>query len=208
MRMRISTLNIISGAFIIIGILLSQYLVLQFLIAIYVIILASNKGRKFRLLPNIILLISISIAHIFTPSGLVLFSIASYPITLGSITIGAKKALLLISFIYASHYMMSTRQQIPGKLGHIISLQFYYFDQLTTRWNKLEKKRPLIQAIDQLLQGIEKEIDENPLKSVEAKFATKKDLFIHLLHISIIILLLLLFSDKVKNILPFMALLP
>lgn len=208
MRIRYSTLNLISGAFIILGILLSTSLILQLIIAIYVIILASNKGRKFRLLPNIILLISISLAHTFTPSGLVLFSIGSYPITLGSLTLGAKKALLLISFIYASHYMMSTRQQIPGKLGYIISLQFYYFDQLTTRWNKIEKKKPLIQAIDQLLLGLEDEIDNQPLNNGEIKFATKKDIFTHILHISIIILLLLLFSEKVKILFPFIALLP
>jgi hypothetical protein len=90
-------------------------------------------------MPNLILLISISLAHTLTPHGLVIFSIGSYSITLESLTMGAKKAFLLISFIYASHYMMSTRPQIPGKLGAIISLQFYYFDRLTTKWHQIEK---------------------------------------------------------------------
>jgi heptaprenyl diphosphate synthase len=206
--MKYSTLRLISGAFIIVGILLSQSLTLRFCMTVFIIILALNSGRKFRLLPNLILLVSISLAHTLTPNGLVLFSIGSYPITLGSLTIGASKALLLISFIYASHYMMSTRPQIPGKLGAMISLQFYYFDQLTTKWHQIEKKTPLIGAIDQLLLGIEKDMEAQPVKQSDTRYVVKKDVFIHILHISIIILLLLAFSDTAKNIFPFISQLP
>jgi hypothetical protein len=155
-----------------------------------------------------ILLVTISFAHTLSPHGLVIFSIGSYSITLGALSIGANKALLLISFIYASHYMMSTRPQIPGKLGAIISLQFYYFDRLTTNWHQIEKKRPLIGAIDELLLGIEKDMDGKTIKVTETRYVVKKDILIHILHISIIILLLLIFSDKAKSIFPFIALLP
>jgi heptaprenyl diphosphate synthase len=206
--MKYSTLRLISGAFIIAGILLSQSLILRLCITIFIIILALNSGRKFRLLPNLILLITISFAHTLSPNGLVIFSIGSYPITLGALSVGANKALLLISFIYASHYMMSTRPQIPGKLGAIISLQFYYFDQLTTTWHQIERKRPLIGAIDELLLGIEEERVEKDINKTEIRYVKKKDLFIHILHISIIILLLLLFSEKAKALFPFIALLP
>ena len=206
--MKYSTLRLISGAFIIVGILLAQSLTLRFCMTVFIIILALNSGRKFRLLPNLILLVSISLAHTLTPNGLVLFSIGSYPITLGSLTTGANKALLLISFIYASHYMMSTRPQIPGKLGAMISLQFYYFDRLTTKWHQIEKKTPLIGAIDQLLLGIEDDMEGQPVKQTEIRYVVKKDIFIHILHISIIILLLLAFSDTAKNIFPFISQLP
>ncbi|NCD06067.1 MAG: hypothetical protein EOL97_08100 [Spirochaetia bacterium] len=206
--MKYSTLRLISGALIIIGIILSQSLVLRFLMTIFIIFLAISSGRKFRLLPNIILLLSVSFANTLTPNGLVLFSIGSYPITLNSLIIGANKALLLISFIYASHYMMSSRPQIPGKLGALISLQFYYFDRLTTKWHQIEKKTPLIGAIDQLLTGIEKETENTQIKQAETRTVVKKDVFIHLFHISIIILLLLIFSEKAKSIFPFIALLP
>lgn len=206
--MKYSTLRLISGAFIITGIILSQSLVLRFIMTIFIIILAISSGRRFRLLPNIILLISVSFANTLTPNGLVLFSIGSYPITLNSLIIGANKALLLISFIYASHYMMSSRPQIPGKLGALISLQFYYFDRLTTKWHQIEKKTPLIGAIDQLLIGIEEDSEDNHIKQTEIRYVVKKDIFIHLLHISIIIFLLLIFSEKAKSIFPFIALLP
>ncbi len=206
--MKYSTLRLISGAFIILGIILSESLILSLLITIYIIILALNSGRKFRLLPNIILFISISLANTITPYGLVLFSIGSYPITLGALINGANKALLLISFIYASHYMMSSRPQIPGKLGHLISMQFYYFDRLTTKWRQIEKKTPLIGAIDQLLLGIETDIDEDSIKQRDIRYVEKKDFFIHLLHISIVLLLLFIFSDMGKSLFPIIAQLP
>jgi hypothetical protein len=206
--MKYSTLRLISGALIIIGIILSQSLVLRFLMTIFIIFLAISSGRKFRLLPNIILLLSVSFANTLSPNGLVLFSIGSYPITLNALTIGANKALLLISFIYASHYMMSSRPQIPGKLGALISLQFYYFDRLTTKWHQIEKKTPLIGAIDQLLTGIEEDTENTQIKKAETRTVVKKDVLIHLFHISIIILLLLIFSDKAKSIFPFIAQLP
>ena len=206
--MKYSTLRLISGFFIILGILLSQSLILRLCITLYIIILALTSGRKFKLLPNVILLLSISFAHTLSPQGLVLFSIGSYPITLGSLTMGAKKALLLISFIYASHYMMSSRPQIPGKLGKLISLQFYYFDCLTTRWNQIEKKRPLISAIDQLLISIETDEKGKNIKQTEIRYVDKKDIFVHILHISIMALLLFIFSNTGKEIFPFIALLP
>lgn len=206
--MKYSTLRLISGAFIIIGIILSESLVLRFLMTIFIIILAISSGRKFRLLPNMILLISVSFANTLTPNGLVLFSIGSYPITLNALTIGANKALLLISFIYASHYMMSSRPQIPGKLGSLISLQFYYFDCLITKWHQIEKTPPLIKSIDKLLIAVEDDMEENPIKKEEIRYVVKKDIFTHLFHIFIIFLLLFLFSDIGKNLFPFIALLP
>ncbi len=206
--MKYSTLRLLSGAIIIASILISQSLFLRLCITIFIIILASKSGRKFRLLPNVILLVTISLAHTLTPHGRVFFSIGSYPITIGALSIGANKALLLISFIYASHYMMSTRAQIPGKLGALISLQFYYFDQLASKWNKIEKKRPLIYAIDQLLLGIEEEVDKDSLKKEKKRYVVKKDVWIHTFHILVIILLFIIFSDWFKSLFPFISLLP
>lgn len=206
--MKYSTLRLISGAFLIAGLIISQSLTLRVSITIFFIILASSSGRRFRLLPNLILLISISLAHTLSPNGLVLFSIGNFPITLGALTIGANKALLLISFIYASHYMMSSRPQIPGKLGALISLQFYYFDRLTTNWSLIEKKKPFIGAIDQLLLNIDTHAQDVKAKVNKEKLVEKKDIIVHLAHIFIMLILLLLFSDTVKGIIPFMALLP
>ncbi len=104
--------------------------------------------------------------------------------------------------------MMSSRPQIPGKLGNLLSLQFYYFDRLTTRWRLIEKKRPFIGALDQLLLGIDQKSDNEGFRQKEERGVQKKDIIIHIMHILIMFLLLFMFSDVVKGIYPFMALLP
>ncbi len=90
--MKYSTLRLLSGAFLITGLIISESLTLRVCITIFLIILASWSGRKFRLLPNIILLVSISLAHTLSPNGLVLFSIGDFPITLGAFLSGHKRA--------------------------------------------------------------------------------------------------------------------
>ncbi|NCB01936.1 MAG: hypothetical protein EOM67_07185 [Spirochaetia bacterium] len=206
--MKYPTLNLISGAFLIGAILIADSLTLMFCITIYLIILAVSSGRKFRILPNLILLITISFAHTLQPNGLVLFMIGNFPITLGALMIGAKKALLLISFIYASHYMMSSRPHIPGKLGNLLTLQFYYFEKLTTMYRSIEKKRPLMGAIDQLLISVEHISLSNEGEEKEERGITRKDIMHRIFHVLFIYLLLFMFATPMKEIVPFIALLP
>ncbi len=206
--MKYSTLRLISGALLIIAVLIADSLTQKFLITAILIVLAILSGKKFKILPNLILLVSLSLAHTLQPNGLVLITIGQFPITLGAMIIGAKKALLLISFIYASHYMMSSRPQIPGKLGNLLSLQFYYFEKLTSAWDVIEHKRPIIKAIDQLLFSIERNSTITPIEKREERMVEKKDVIIQSMHILVIYSLIILLSEPMKEILPFIALLP
>jgi hypothetical protein len=203
-----STLQITSGALLIFPIILSDSLTGSFLQTLFLIMLALLSGRKFRLLPNLILLISVSLAHTLQPNGLQLFTIGNFPITLGSLIIGAKKALLLISFMYLSHYMMKYRPRIPGTVGKLLSLQFYYYDRLTSRWHSLESKKPLITAIDTLLLEVSKDKGEISLDIQESERADRHQIIIHLSQVGGVYVIFLLFSDWMKQIIPFMELLP
>lgn len=146
-----SILRVLTGAAIIPAIILMDHLAGTFVVTVILILLAIKEGRRFRPLPNIILLTTVSLAHTLQPYGRYLFSILGHPVTLGSLAIGAHKALLLISFIYLSHYIMASRPVIPGKLGSLLSLQFYYLDRLTSEWKSIPRKRPYLAAIDALL---------------------------------------------------------
>ncbi len=158
--MKASTLRLLTGVALIPAILFVTHLPGALVITIALIALAIREGRKFRALPNIILLLSVSLAHSLQPHGLLLFTIFSHPVTLGSLAIGAQKALMLISFIYLSHFMMAKKPTIPGKLGSLLSLQFYYFDRLVSDWKNIPHKRPFIGVIDALLIPLsEEEID-------------------------------------------------
>lgn len=203
-----STLQITSGALMIIPILFSKSLTGTFIQAVCLIVLAVLSGRKFRPLPNIILLLSVSLAHTLQPSGLQLFTIGSFPVTLGSLSIGAKKALLLISFMYVSHYMMKYRPRIPGKLGRLISMQFFYYDRLTTNWHSIEQKRPLIPAIDTLMIEASQNNHEIHLKEKMDERANLNDIVIHIVHVALMYIIFAIFSHWFAHIVPVMELLP
>jgi len=141
------------------AILLQDSLVGIALQTMIVIILAITHGRHFRLLPNLILLISVSSAHLLQPNGLHLASIGGFPITAGALLLGSRKALVLIALLYLSHYMVTGKPRFPGKLGRLVSMQFYYVDRITTGWRSITPKRPFIAAIDRLLLVIGESAD-------------------------------------------------
>ncbi|MCK9286660.1 MAG: hypothetical protein PHU24_01660 [Sphaerochaetaceae bacterium] len=130
-------------------------LVLQTVLAVCIALLS---GRKFKLLPNLMILFAVVVANIFQPNGKLLFSILGYPITSGAILIGLHKSFLLIGLLYLSQYMVSGNPAFPGKLGNLIAQQFYYFDLIRNRWSSLDKRHP-IEALDSLL--ISFDIEEN-----------------------------------------------
>lgn len=149
--MKTANIRLAMGLLALPAILLQKSFIGIILQALYVIVLAVSHGRRFRILPNLILLFSVSSAHLLQPHGLQLFSIGNFAITAGALVLGARKAFTLIALLYLSHYMVTARPNFPGKLGKLISLQFYYFERITTIWRTITPKRPFIKAIDNML---------------------------------------------------------
>jgi len=56
--------------------------------------------------------------------------------------------------------------------------------------------------------GIDQKSDSEEVGQKEERIVEKKDIIIHISHILIMFLLLFMFSDVIKGIYPFMALLP
>lgn len=168
---------------------------------LYVILLAITHGRRFRLLPNIILLFSVSSAHLLQPNGLHLFDVGGFPITLGALLLGARKALVLMALLYLSHYMVTGRPEFPGKLGRLISLQFYFFDKITSSWRSVTPKRPFIGAIDRMMGLLEQEEDPLPTAKTQEQ-ATTSSVLINLGHA---VILWVIFFLGAGNLLPTLA---
>ena len=137
------------------ALLLQNNLIGAIMQVIYIIMLALTHGRRFRIIPNLVILFSVSLAHLLQPNGLRLFTIANFPITAGALALGARKALVLIGLLYLSQFMITGRPTFPGRLGKILSLQFYFFERITTGWKEIPK-RPFIGALDNLLFSLEK----------------------------------------------------
>ncbi len=178
--MRSNNVRLLAGLIALPAILLQNNLTGILLQTLYVIVLSITHGRKFRILPNLLLLVSVSSAHLLQPNGLHLFSIGSFPITLGALFLGARKALALIALLYLSHYMVTGKPQFPGKLGRLISLQFFYFDTITTSWRGITPKRPFISAVDRLLLAVTETHPQQ--ETVQASSASVRSLMINAVH--------------------------
>jgi hypothetical protein len=125
-------------------------------LAVLALVAAAIVGRRIRILPNLLVLVSVTLANLLQANGLVLFEVWGFAVTAGALSIGLKKALTLIGLIYLSQYMVSRRPRLPGLFGYVVSLQLYYFEQITQKWRSQEKGG-LIQRLDQLLYRLEHE---------------------------------------------------
>ncbi len=134
--------------------LLQQRLPGTLIITVCAVILAVTHGRRFRLLPNLLVIISVTAANLLQKNGIILTEILGFPITLGALELGLKKALTLIGLIYISQFMVSNRPRIPGRLGALISLQLFYFERITESWDR-KAQGNLLGRIDTLLFTVE-----------------------------------------------------
>jgi uncharacterized membrane protein len=140
---------------------------------------AAIVGRRIRILPNLLVLVSVTLANLLQANGLVLFEVWGFAVTAGALSIGLKKALTLIGLIYLSQYMVSRRPRLPGLFGYVVSLQLYYFEQITQKWRSQEKGG-LIHRLDQMLYRLEHEeaVELQPERSLQAGAPAARVLFV------------------------------
>ena len=130
-------------------------LTIRFIFVVTAVILNILTGRKFRLLPNILLLLLIMAANIYPPDGKVYFKICNFYITQGAIFSGLKKSLLLIGSVYISRFAVRKELIFPGKTGVLFYKIFFYFEKLTEL--HLKFKKDIIEQIDQKIIEISNE---------------------------------------------------
>lgn len=182
--MRANNVRLLAGLVALPAILLQNNMIGILVQTLYVIVLSVTHGRRFRILPNLLLLVSVASAHLLQPNGLHLFSVGTFPITLGALLLGARKALALIALLYLSHYMVTGKPQFPGRLGRLISLQFLYFDTITTSWRNITPKRPFISAVDRLLMVV---TEAQPQEAtVHASSAPARSMVINAVHVLVL----------------------
>ena len=113
---------------------------------------ARFAGKRVRLLPPAVMLLSVVVANIFFPNGRVLFSVWRIDVTLGALRLGLMKGSLLIGLIYVSRVSVGLELKIPGRLGALFLKTFAYFEELTEKWP--ETRGDLLGRIDDLLMRI------------------------------------------------------
>ncbi len=158
---------------------------------LFLIILQLVIGRKIRFLPNIIMLISITVLNLFQAHGRVLADVIGMQITQGALEIGLRRALMLIGLIYLSRFMVFRKPRFPGRIGRLLSLQFAFYEGFLSRRPSL-KPQQIIEHLDKLLMEQEALAEEFETDSRAAREEQQRAL----LYVLPVILFWALFSVK------------
>ena len=122
------------------------------LTALYIVLFLLS-GRRIRVLPNVFIGAGIVLANLITPFGKVLFRVGNFPVTGGALRLGALKAVTIIGLIYLSRLTIRAAVRFPGRLGEILSLTLFYFERITERKTRLDR-RDLWAGLDALLHEV------------------------------------------------------
>lgn|GEM_PF-226163 len=158
-----------------------SFLAVDTLLAIF---LATSVGRKFKPLPNLLLLLSMALVHLMQPSGKVLWDVGAFTLTAGSLLEGTRKALILISMVYVSQYMTAGKPDMPGKLGKLLAVQLAYFGEFSQRWrngNGTRERGDMVNRLDSLMERVGTEDVQAVSNKELSTSANRKTHFIRLI---------------------------
>lgn len=128
--------------------------IIKLTLALLYIVISIINGQKVKILPNVLLFISIVIISFLTPYGKILLQWGPIVITKEAILSGTGKASLLIGMIYISRTLTLENIRLKGSLGGVIEDTFLYFNQLT-KGNRITIKN-FMKEIDGRLLGLQK----------------------------------------------------
>lgn len=138
---------------------------------------------RIKLLPNIILLMSITVINLFVPQGQVLYTWKSIIITKEALYSGIEKSALLIGLMYLSKNITFSHIKIPGRAGVVIRDTFHYFNQLSS--GERIGKTNIINQIDNKLMGL------TPISNLEQQHNNKASNYLYIIMIITVIAFLL-----------------
>lgn len=101
-------------------------------LAIVFFVLASLKRNKIKILPSILITLSIVFFALLIPHGRVLLTIGSFRITLDSLLLGLKRSGILVGMVFFSQFLISPKIKLPGKAGIFLKQVFFWLEMLTS----------------------------------------------------------------------------
>ncbi len=131
------------------AILIVDKLVFLALITMLMYLLQKIAKRRIRVIPPLMLLVSMLLLSLFEPYGKVLFSFGSVAFTQGAIEVAIIKALRLISLLAASQCISASNPKLSSKNLAYIPLTLGYFTLLSSSFKG--SKGSFIQRVDQSL---------------------------------------------------------
>ncbi|MDR1317759.1 MAG: Gx transporter family protein, partial [Spirochaetales bacterium] len=110
------------------------------LLAVLYMALAGFSGRKIRILPNAVLLLTVTALHCLRPFGKVIFMLGSWPLTEGALETGLLRSLTLIGLVYLSRLTVRPQLRFPGRAGGIFSAMLRDFERITGCGLRIRRK--------------------------------------------------------------------
>lgn len=144
----------VCGLLIMMAFIFQSALTIRAVQTVFFIILSILMGKRFRLLPNLIMILGVLLMHVITPRGQVLFYIGSWALTLGSLVQGLYKGLLLVGLIYISRVFVSRNLRFPGTVGQLLGGTFSYFELITENKGDFNPRKPLV-SLDAMLMKLD-----------------------------------------------------
>ena len=122
--------------------------VLAFGEALLFYLAASYKSGRFRFITPVFMFIGIAGFNLLTPIGRVLMRIGEFPITLGALLLGIRKASILSGMVQLSKIAVDKNLKLPGKFGEFTELVFGYFQAIMVKPPTLRGEN-LLERIDE-----------------------------------------------------------
>jgi len=127
-------------------------------------VLCVLAGRRVRILPGFILLLSVTVASLLVPYGAVLIRVCGFPVTAGALEFGLSRGFLLLGLFYLSKFSVSPGLRFPGSFGKGIGKVFYYFEKFSE-----SRERILIRDLPGSLDAVLISVSRTPGVSHTAK---------------------------------------
>lgn len=105
--------------------------IILWLFVILFFIIASIKRKKIKILPSILVTLTVTFFALLSPYGKVILTIGSLKITLDSLILGLKRSGILVGMVFLSQVIISPKIKLPGKAGKFLKQVFYWLEKLT-----------------------------------------------------------------------------
>ncbi len=114
--------------------------------------LVSRAGKRIQWLYFLLMLGSITVFHLLSPWGEVLFRIGPLRITLGALEQGLTKGFTIVGLVFVSLFTIRSDLRLPGRLGGLIGKVFYYYERILEGRGGVDPTR-LIASLDGILSS-------------------------------------------------------
>ncbi len=108
------------------------------------------KKKRVRLLPSVIIILSVTVLSLLTPYGKILFTFGKWNITSGALEAGLLRSGKLCAMVFMSQSAVDKNMKLPGRFGAFMERVFGTVSQLTEEKIVLEKGKKLASIVPAL----------------------------------------------------------